>query len=152
MWNRIKSLFEKPTESQAQLAQTDRLQLAAACLMVEMARMDDVVTGEERERILGCVRDRFGLSGEEAEALVAEAERTTETSTQWFGFTSRLIEGFDYDERVQMIEMLWEVVYADGELHHLESNLMRRLGGLLGVSDRDRGDALRRVKQRLGLA
>jgi len=152
MWNRIKSLFAQPDSTQNQLPQTDRLQLAAACLMIEIARMDEVVTEDERSRILALVRQHFNLSDAEAEDLLAEAERTTAQSTQWFGFTSKLIEGFDYEERVKLIEMFWEVVYADGELHHLESNLMRRLGGLLGVSDRDRGDALRRVKARLGIA
>lgn len=151
MWNRIKALFDRPDASQTTLPQADRLQLAAASLMIEIARMDDVITEDERARIRSLVRDRFTLSAEEAEALVAEAERATESSTQWYGFTSKLIDGFDYDERVKLVEMLWEVVYADGTLHHLESNLMRRLGGLLGVTDRDRGDALRRVKARLGV-
>jgi uncharacterized tellurite resistance protein B-like protein len=51
-----------------------------------------------------------------------------------------------------MIEMLWEVVYADGELHDLEASLLRRVGGLLYVSDRDRGAARMRVLNRLGIA
>ena len=53
------------------------------------------------------------------------------------------------EERIELIEMIWEVVYADGELHDYEANLLRRLGGLLYVSDRERGDARKRVLARL---
>ena len=51
--------------------------------------------------------------------------------------------------RDKLIELLWEVVYSDGSLHAYESNLLRRIGGLIYVSDRDRGDARKRVLQRL---
>jgi len=151
MWNRIKTLFEQPDRALASLPKPDRLHLAAASLMVEAARLDDTVTVEERARILTLVRQRFSLSDAEAEELVASAEKMTEGPAQWYGFTAKLKDAFDYEERVGLIEMLWEVVYADGELHHLESSLLRRVGGLLYVSDRDRGEARRRVIARLGL-
>jgi uncharacterized tellurite resistance protein B-like protein len=56
---------------------------------------------------------------------------------------------FSLEERIDLMEMLWEVVYADGELHHYEANLMRRLAGLLHVSDRDVGAARKRAQARL---
>lgn len=151
MLNRIRRLFEHPDRALESLPGRDRLHLAAACLLVEAARTDDTVTPEERVRILGLVRSRFGLAPEEAEELVRAAEQVAEGPAQWYAFTSRLKDAFDADGRIELIEMLWEVVYADGELHHLESSLLRRVGGLLYVSDRDRGEARRRVLARLGL-
>ena len=151
MWNRIKTLFEQPDRALGDLPRPDRLHLAAACLLVEAARMDDTITAEERAHIHTLLSGRFGLDTGETEELVRSAEKLTEGPAQWYAFTSRIKDHCDYEERIEIIEMLWEVVYADGELHHLESSLLRRVGGLLYVSDRDRGEALRRVKARKGL-
>jgi uncharacterized tellurite resistance protein B-like protein len=70
---------------------------------------------------------------------------------QWQRHTRAIVDRFDEAERVGMIEMLWEVVYADGRVDDYEANLLRRVGGLIYVSDRDRGEARKRVEARLGL-
>ena len=127
-------------------------QLAAAALMVEAATMDDRFDAAERDQITALVRAHFGLSPEEARDLLAEAERAASASVEWHGFTRAIKEGFDHTERVQLIEMLWEVAYADGELHDYEASLLRRVAGLLYVSDRDSGEARKRVLTRLGLS
>ena len=67
------------------------------------------------------------------------------------GFTRVIKDRYSPEERVELVEMAWEVVYADGELHDYEANLLRRLGGLLYVSDKERGDARKRVLARLQL-
>jgi uncharacterized tellurite resistance protein B-like protein len=126
-------------------------QLAAAALMVEAATMDDAFDAAERERIAALVQTRFGLSAEDARDLVTEAERAASASVEWHGFTRAIKEGFDHAERLQLIEMLWEVTYADGALHDYEASLLRRIAGLLYVSDRDSGEARKRVVARLGL-
>ena len=64
-------------------------------------------------------------------------------------FTRVIKDVYPLEERTQVIEMLWEVVYADGVLHDYEANLMRRVGGLLYVSDRDQGAARKRVLDRI---
>ena len=70
-------------------------------------------------------------------------------ASQLLGFTRAIKDRYSLEERIELIEMIWEVVYADGELHDYEANLLRRLGGLLYVSDRERGDARKRVLARL---
>jgi uncharacterized tellurite resistance protein B-like protein len=60
-------------------------------------------------------------------------------------FIRRIRDGFDHDERVEMVEMLWRVVYADGVVHDHEANLLRRVAGLLYVSDRESGEARKRA-------
>ena len=125
-------------------------QLAAAALLVEAATMDSSFDAAERGRIAQLIQERFGLGADEAADLIAEAEGAVAASVQWHGFTSAIKDGFDHAERVALIEMLWEVAYADGRLHDYEASLLRRIAGLLYVSDRESGEARKRVLARLG--
>lgn len=129
----------------------DELQVAAAALLVEAAQMDDRYEDQERAKIAQLMKAHFGLSEEEVESLLAEAQRRVGESVQLFGFTRIVMERFSYDERVQLMEMLWEVAYADGKLHDYEASLIRRIAGLIHVPDRDNGDARKRALGRLGL-
>lgn len=128
-----------------------RIRLAAAALLVEAASLDGHLDESERIRILKLLRDRFGLGAEDAERLFAEAVAETERSVQLVGFTRTIKDAFDYDERVRLIEMLWEVAYADGHLHDYEANLVRRIAGLVYVADQDSGAARKRAMGRLNL-
>ena len=68
-----------------------------------------------------------------------------ENAVEMSRFTSLLRDQFDHEERIEMIEMLWHVVYVDGKIHDHEANLLRRVAGLLYVSDRESGEARKRV-------
>ncbi len=154
MLNRIKAfLFDGGGLAiQAETVQRpDELQVAAAALLVEAAQMDDRYEDQERAKIAQLMKAHFGLSEEEVESLLAEAQRRVGESIQLFGFTRIVMGRFSYDERVQLMEMLWEVAYADGKLHDYEASLIRRIAGLIHVLDRDNGDARKRALGRLGL-
>jgi uncharacterized tellurite resistance protein B-like protein len=133
-------------------APIDRVQLATVALLVEAAQMDAEFGDAERARIAELVESRFGLAAAEGSALLRAASDKVEQSVEVFGFTREIKNAFSPEERIEMMEMLWEVAYADGVLHDLEASLMRRLAGLLHVSDRDSGLARKRVVARLGLA
>lgn len=124
------------------------VQLAVAALLVEAARMDEVVTPAERTVIERLLAARFGLAAAEIEELLGEAERKTETAVELFQFTRRLVPALDEAQRIELIEMLWEVALADGTLDPLEDSLLRRIAGLIYVSDQDRGAARQRVLAR----
>lgn len=128
-----------------------RIALAAAVLMVEAATMDGSVQGEERERILALLQSRFDLDAGAAESLLGEAESANARATQLLPFTRSLKDALDAERRIEIIEMLWEVAYADGQLHDYESSLVRRISGLLYVPDQDSGAARKRAMARLGL-
>ena len=152
MIDRLRRLLTgRPPAAQPAAHSFEERQLAAAALMVEAATMDGALGADERVRIGRLVQERFGLSADEAVDLITEAEQAVAASVQWHGFTSAIKDGFDHAERVQLIEMLWEVVYADGQLHDYEASLLRRIAGLLYVSDRERGEARKRVLARLGI-
>jgi uncharacterized tellurite resistance protein B-like protein len=127
----------------------DAVALAASALMVEAARMDDDFGPEERAQITSLMGKHFGRDEARAQALLEEAEGLVEKSSQLYGFTRVLKNKLSYQERVDFVEMLWQVSYADGELHDYEANLMRRIAGLLFVEDRDSGDARKRALDKL---
>ena len=149
MLDRILSLLNGAAKADA-ASRHDRLHLAAATLLVEAARMDESADAAERRRIAELLARRFSLTAQETAALIEEAEEEADRSSQLFAFTREIKDAFDYEERLELMEMLWEVAYADDHLHHMESNLMRRLAGLLHVDDRDSGEARKRVLARRG--
>lgn len=154
MIDRIKALFAASTQPEPGVHPRhsfDELQVAAAALLVEGAQMDTEFDSDERTRIIDLVRARFGLSKTEAHSLVELANDRVANSSQLYGFTRIVKDHFDHDERVELIEMLWEVVYADGTLHDLEASLMRRIAGLIYVPDRESGAARKRALRKLGL-
>ncbi|KZD09081.1 tellurite resistance TerB family protein [Oceanibaculum pacificum] len=144
--------FFQPDESGAASRPGNTLHLAAAGLLVEAATADDSYGATERATIATLCRERFGLSAAEAEELVAEAEEQAKDTNELYGFTRTVREQMPPEERVQIIEMLWELVYADGTLHDYEANLLRRICGLIYVPDRDSGAARKRAMAKLGLA
>lgn len=153
MLDRLKSLFSPDAGgTSARSHAPDELQLAAAALLVEAARMDDDYDADERALIGRLLRDRFALDEADSEALLAAADAATEDLVEVYGFARQVKDAFDHDERVRMIEMLWEVVFADGEVHDHEANLLRRVAGLIYVSDKESGDARKRVLDRRSAA
>ena len=150
MIERLKALLTGKTDAGlAKGDDRDTLQVAAAALLVEAAMMDEAFEDSERGAIERLLTERFDLSAGEVASLVEDAKAEVESSNQLFGFTRIVADAFDNEQRVELMGMLWEVAYADGELHDLEASLMRRLAGLLHVSDRDSGRARQAARQRL---
>jgi uncharacterized tellurite resistance protein B-like protein len=130
----------------------DELQLAVAALLLEAAVVvDGDFDPHEREIVRALLQRCFSLRADEAQSLVAAAERRVEMSAQLFGFTSAVNSRLARERKIELIEMLWEVAYADGVLDPLEDSLLRRIAGLIDVSDHERGEAKRRVLRRLGM-
>ncbi len=153
MINRVKALFlDRGGAPEARGAghSHEELQIAAAALMIEAAQLDDDFDARERAKIRDLVTLRFGLDTDESASLIEVAEERVAQASQLHGFTRVVKKAFTQEERIELMEMLWDVVYADGELHDFEASLMRRLAGLLQVPDRDSGAARKRVLERLG--
>jgi uncharacterized tellurite resistance protein B-like protein len=131
-----------------QTQKPEELQLAVAVLLVEAARMDNQFQASERHAIERLLSERFHLTAEATRDLVAQAQRRADETNQLYPFTRMAVERMSYGERVKLIEMLWEVAYADGVLDPDEDALLRRVAGLIYVSDQDRGAARQRVLQR----
>jgi uncharacterized tellurite resistance protein B-like protein len=150
MINRIKALFSDNSLAVG-VPEENELHAAAAALLVEAASMDGDFDKNERQSILALIKSHFSLSDAESEVLVEQAAEVVGQSGQLYNFTRVVKDRYDGNQRIQIIEMLWEVAFADGNVDQFESNLISRVAGLLYVSDRDRGDARKRVMTRLGI-
>lgn len=122
---------------------------ALAALLIETARSDDRIEAREQGVIARVLARRFGLAAGEVARLVAAAEQGARAATDLYRFTRVVVDNFTEAERIGVIEMLWEVAYSDGKLSGDEDTLIRRVAGLIYVSDHDRGDAKQRARERL---
>jgi len=128
---------------------TDELELAVAALLIEAARMDDQFNEIERTTIERLLAERFDLSPDEVGSLMDAAEKAVAESTQFFPFTQQIVKRISPEDRAQIIEMMWEVAYADGALDPQEDALLRRIAGLIHVPDQERGLARQRALEKL---
>ena len=147
MIDRIKALIlgAGPDRDAGAGAGGDDLQVAAVALLVEAAVMDGNFGDAERDVIAALIADRFGLGDDATRDLISAGEEAVERSHQLYAFTRVIKQGFEVEDRIEMIEMLWDVACADGEIHDYEANLVRRVAGLIHVSDRDSGQARKRA-------
>ncbi|MDG2312630.1 MAG: TerB family tellurite resistance protein [Alphaproteobacteria bacterium] len=147
MLDRLRKIFEVggPSTEHPGQQNVDDLHLAAAVLLIEAARMDDTFDSEERVIIANLVRSKFDLSENEASLLINLANQVAEDSIELSRFTKKIRDSFGHDDRVEMLEMLWRVVLADGKLHDHEASLLRRAAGLLYVTDKENGEAKKRA-------
>jgi len=148
--DRIKTLLSAGVANGGAQVEPDTPRLAAAALLVEAACMDGEFDGDERDAVCAALGAHFGLSEAEAGTLIGEAEAVHHEATDLHRFTRTINDRYDHADRLAVMEMLWQVVYADGRLHAYEANLIRRVGGLLHITDRERGEARKRVLARAG--
>lgn len=149
MLDLVKSLFSgAASEADPESARARGLEGAAATLMVEAACLDGEFKQSERDRIRSVLGEHFGLAPADADTLIAKAELAADDSTQIYGVVRVIRESLEPAERIDIIDMLWDVAYADGVVDDYEANLIRRVAGLLYVADRDSGSARKRAAER----
>ena len=128
----------------------EALRRAVAALLIEAARMDGDYGETERGRIKTLLAQRFSLDDDAVDSLIAAAREMSEQAVDAYEFTHTISKSFDHEARVGIVEMLWDVAYADGAVHPYEANLLRRVAGLLYVTDQESGAARKRVVERRG--
>lgn len=146
MLTRIKNLLAPPETATPPAA--DRVHVAAAALLVRAAQIDGTLDAREEALLSHITKTHFGLSEAEADALIALAHTEAEEANDLFRWTHKINAHFSYDHKLQLIELLWRVVLADGRLDDYEANLLRRVAGLIYVSDRDAGTARKRAESK----
>jgi uncharacterized tellurite resistance protein B-like protein len=116
---------------------SQRIPIATCVLLLEMANADDQFSRIEQERIREIIADQYTLTTEAAEALLALSERERHKSLDLWQFTNMINNHFSYDEKMQVLETLWRVIYADGKVDMYEEYLIRRLSNLLNMKHKD---------------
>lgn len=133
MFEALRSIFQRPDATMLSMEP----KLAVAALLVHLAAIDGSISPEERRALRGALMDHYGLGEDEVTRLVAEATRQDQESVDFYRFTSALTT-LDGSEKLEIIRMMWQVVFADRNNHELEDNMVWRIAELIGVSTRDR--------------
>ena len=110
-------------------------------LMIEAANTDGEITQEELNKISHSLIDIFQEDPKSVETSLTKAFENKDNSKSLYYYTSKLNKTFSHENKIKLIEVLWEIILADNEIHDFESNLIRRLAGLLYISDVECGNA-----------
>ncbi|MCB1486658.1 MAG: TerB family tellurite resistance protein [Bauldia sp.] len=116
----------------------DRYRLAAAALLFHVIAIDGEVSAEEKAKLHDVLKRRFELGDAAVDELMAEAEEADKAAVDLYGFTSVLKQQLDEQDRERIVGMMWELAFADGNVHEFEDNLVWRAAELLGVSSQAR--------------
>jgi uncharacterized tellurite resistance protein B-like protein len=123
----------------------DDYRLAAAAMLVHAAAIDGEMSQSERDKLHAVVKRRFSLDEAATDELIDKATTAEHEAVDLYHFTSLLNRALDEPGRARVIEMMWEIVYADGRRDELEDNLLWRAADLLGVSPQERIELRRRI-------
>jgi len=115
-----------------------KMQLAEAALMYHVIAVDGIVTDDEKKRMAEVLGAHFELEESEAQILAESAKDAENEAVDLYKFTSALKYALSEEERILIVENLWEMVFADGVVHELEDNVIWRIAELLAVDSRDR--------------
>ena len=126
-----------PAASASGEASQHALQVATAALLLEMMRMDSTVTAAETATVANALRERFGLAVQDVDRLMALAAEQAQQATDYFQFTSLINKNFSREQKIQVVEYLWQVAFADSHLDAHEQHFMRKIADLLYISHAD---------------
>jgi len=116
----------------------DDLKISAAALLFHVIAVDDNVTPSERAKLHDILKERFAMDDRDADRLIEAAKTADDEAVDLYGFTSVLKRHLDDAGRERIIEMMWQLVFADSKVHEFEENVIWRVAELLGVSSQAR--------------
>jgi uncharacterized tellurite resistance protein B-like protein len=126
--------------------------LAATALLIHVISLDGQPTEIEKRKLHSLIESRFGLNPGTADQLIRSATLVEGEAVDLYHFTSVIMRSVNEHGRLRIIEMMWELVYADGRVSEFEDNAVWRAADLLGISSRDRIDLKHRVAARQSAA
>jgi uncharacterized tellurite resistance protein B-like protein len=121
--------------------------LAATALLVHVISLDGAPSDVEKKKLHALLESRFGLDPGTADKLIAAAMLVEGEAVDLYHFTSVIMRSVNEEGRLRIIEMMWELVYADGQVSEFEDNVVWRAADLLGISSRDRIDLKHKVAE-----
>jgi uncharacterized tellurite resistance protein B-like protein len=134
------------TQDNRPFSETD-YRLAATALLIHVVSLDGEPSEVEKQKLHAVLQARFQLDAATATQLIAEATLVEGEAVDLYHFTSIIMRSVDEDGRKRIVEMMWELVYADGNVSEFEDNVVWRAADLLGVSSRDRIHLKHRIAQ-----
>lgn len=154
MLDTLRRFFEEITGAEpAERAFCEQeMRVASAALLVHVAEVDGLLRETEKRAVMLLLQQRFDLPADGAEKLLNEARKSAHEAVDLYSFTSILKQMMSDADRRRLIEMMWTVAYADGELQEFEENLIWRVAELLAVPARDRIALRRKIREERGYA
>ena len=148
----VMAFFDKFRKGQIEDSPTsdESLRLAATALLFRAIQVDDEESEVERAAIRRIISEEFALPKDEVDSLMQLASDNAANATDLYGWIRLINREYNDDEKLYLLEKLWQVVLADGRIDSHESTLMRRVAGLIYVSDRDSAEAKRRAQENTG--
>jgi uncharacterized tellurite resistance protein B-like protein len=137
-----------PTAHEDRVFDDTGYRLAATALLIHVISLDGEPSEVEKRKLHSLIESRFGLAPGAADRLIASATQVEGEAVDLYHFTSVIMRSVDEAGRLRIVEMMWELVYADGQANEFEDNVVWRAADLLGVSSRDRIDLKHRVASR----
>ena len=141
MLNILKNFFE---EKDTNTNDFDSLELLCG-LMIEAANSDGHIETEEVDKISSLLINVFKENADDVKIKLQQAINNRNNSKSLFYYTSKINKIYSDEKKLLLIETLWEIVLSDGSLHDYESSLIRRLAGLMYISDVNSGNAKKRA-------
>ena len=148
MLESLKKIFKQSEESLSESVVKEELYLLCG-LMIEAAQTDGKIDQKEIDSISNSLVEVFQENKMDVEAVLKNCLNELNEAKSLHSFTSKLNKMFSNEKKILLIETLWGIVLADGELHEFESNLIRRLAGLLYISDVSCGNAKKSALEKL---
>ena len=137
MLNPLKNLltqFFMPDSTGGAMDEARSLQLSTAVLLVEVMRADASFNPQERAATVAALRTQFTLTDDEMTRLLAQAEETAQSANDYFAFTSAMNDHYTQAQKIMVVELMWKVAYADGDLDANENHVISKVAGLLYVT------------------
>ncbi|MFT4003667.1 MAG: TerB family tellurite resistance protein [Rhizobium sp.] len=116
----------------------DDPRVAVAALCIQVMEADGKIENSEKKRLRKLLKDQYGLDGRRLDALIAAGEEAESEAVDYYRFTSDLKRHLDSAQRLELLGILWDIVYADGERSEMEDHAIWRIADLMGISDRER--------------
>lgn len=150
MLDAIKSLFTKVSEVEGEISfdENDH-RLATAALLTHAMHADGITRDSERAAIRNGLKTQYSITDDELSELMVEGEQADSSSVDFYAFTSVLKRELDKGGCEKIVELLWDVVLADGIIHELEDNVVWRVAELLGVETKSRVMLRQKVEAKL---
>lgn len=141
----ILDFFDQFNNKNEPIDEVHQLKLASASLLVEMIRMDHKIEKTEHDMVKTLIKKDFDLSEEETETLFTLAEEESQNAIDYYRFAKLINKEYDNSKKITIIENLWHIAYADGELDKYEEHYLRKVADLLHIPHKEFIKAKHRV-------
>jgi len=131
MLSKINKFFQSLGEESQYQANEISLEIACSVLLCEVMLADGKLDDMEQQKLSDIISAQFQLSNEEVQDIIKRSLALCDNATDFYQFTSKINENYSTEQRITMLELLWKVAYADGELASIEEHIIRKISDLL---------------------